>query len=141
MFDAFFSKVNMKRWWMTAGAVFAWIFVSDMLIHGFFLKDVYQQTANLWRTQEDMSHFMGWMTGGQAMAALWGSFIFTKGYENKGWKEGARFGLLLGFFMISHFFIQFATTPMPMSLFWSWTWTGMIQCVGAGVVASFVYKK
>lgn len=141
MFEAFFNKVNMKRWAMTTAAVFAWIFVTDMVIHGWFLGETYKATASLWRGEAEMSQFMGWMMAGQMMVALWGSFIFSKGYENKGWKEGARFGILIGLFTVSHFFIQFATTPMPMNLLWAWIWTGMIQSVGAGVVASMVYKK
>lgn len=141
MIAALFNKVNMKRWWMTSGAVFAWIFATDFVIHGWYLGETYQMTANLWRSQDEMRNFMGWMTGGQALIAIWLSFIFTKGYENKGWQEGVRYGFLIGLLVVSHYFMQYATTPMPMGLFMNWIWTGLAQCVGAGVVASLVYKK
>ncbi len=141
MMTAFWNGVNTKKFWMTTFAVFAFIFASDWVIHGWYMAGAYQETANLWRDEMGMKATMSWMLWGQFMAAMMLSFIFTKGYENKGWAEGARYGFLIGLFMTSHCFMQYAVTPMPSSILWSWVWTGLLQSTLAGVVASWVYKK
>lgn len=138
---AFWNRVNTKRLWMTTVGVFAFIFVSDMIIHGWYMKDMYMATANLWRSEAEMSNFMGWMFAGQFLTAFFLSFIFTKGYEGKGWLEGARYGFLIGLFVVSQLLIQYAVSPLPLSLFLTWMWTGILQCTLAGMVASWIYKN
>jgi len=141
MMTTFWNGVNTKKFWMTTFAVFAFVFVSDWAIHGWFMASAYQETAGLWRDQESMKQMFTWLVWGQFMGSMMLSFIFTKGYENKGWQEGARYGFLIGLFTTSHYFIQFATTPMSSTVLWGWVGTGLIQATLAGVVASWVYKK
>ena len=137
----FWSNVNLKRFWITTVGMFAWIFASDLVIHGWWLSAAYQETSNLWRSPEEMQNFMGWMWGGQFLISVFFSFIFTKGYEGKGWAEGARYGLLMGLFSVSQLFINFAVTPLPSTIFWSWVWAGMVQSVLGGMICSWIYKK
>lgn len=141
MMTAFWNGVNTKKFWMTTFAVFAFMFVSNWAIHGWYMAPAYQETASLWRDQISMQGMMTWMLWGQFMCSMMLSFIFTKGYENKGWQEGARYGFLIGLFACSHFFVQYATTPMTTTILWSWVWTGLLQYTVAGMVASWVYKK
>ena len=82
-----------------------------------------------------------WMLLGQILAAKFFTILFAKGYEGKGPMEGVRFGMLAGVFYVSHYFIQFAVTPLPRSLFLAWVTSGMIQMILCGIVASLVYKK
>jgi hypothetical protein len=49
MMTAFWNGVNTKKFWMTTFAVFAFIFASDWVIHGWYMAGAYQETANLWR--------------------------------------------------------------------------------------------
>lgn len=141
MIAAIWNRVNTKRLWWTALAVFAWIFASDMVIHGWWLKDTYMATASLWRPEGEMNQFMSWMMSGQFLTAFFLTFIFAKGYEGKGWQEGARYGLLMGLFSCSQMFIQYAVTPLPASLFWSWIGAAMFQAVLGGIIASWIYKN
>lgn len=141
MIAAIWNRVNTKRLWPTFGAVFAWIFLSDFLIHGLWLKPTYMATAHLWRPEAEMGQFMSWMMSGQMLTSFFLAFIFTKGYEGKGWQEGARYGALMGLFTCSQMFIQYAVTPLPSNLLWSWVVGGMLQSICAGVVASWVYKN
>lgn len=141
MISAMWNRVNTKRLWPTALAVFAWIFLSDFLIHGWWLKDAYMKTSQLWRPEAEMGQFMSWMMSGQFLTAFFLSFIFTKGYEGKGWMEGARYGTLMGLFSVSQMCIQYAVTPLPASIFWSWVGAAMFQAIMAGIIASWIYKK
>lgn len=141
MVTALWSNVNVKRWWMAAVAVFAFIFASDMVIHGWWMGETYKQTAHLWRTEEEMQQFMGWMLMGQFLIAFFMTWIFAKGWEGKGWGEGFRFGILMGAFTVSQMFIQYAVSPLPANIFWSWVGAAMIQSVCAGWIAAWIYKK
>ncbi|MCM0604631.1 MAG: hypothetical protein KA715_00925 [Xanthomonadaceae bacterium] len=141
MIAAIWNRVNTKRFWPTAGAVFAWIFLSDFIIHKLWLKSAYQKTASLWRPEAEMGQYMSWMMSGEFLTAFFLSFIFTKGYEGKGWQEGARYGAFMGLFSVSQMCMNYAVTPLPSTLFWSWVGAGMFQAIMAGVIASWVYKK
>lgn len=139
--SAFWSRVNTKRLWITTAAVFAFVFVSDFVIHGWYMGETYKATASLWRSETDMSAFMGWMWMSQFLTSFLLSFIFTKGYEGKGWQEGARYGFLIGLFCVANICMQYAVTPLPSAIFWSWIWTSLVQSTLAGVVASWTYKN
>lgn len=138
---ALWSNVNLKRFWITAAVMFIWTFASNMAIHGWWLGDAYNASASLWRSQDEMQRFMGWMWSGQFLTATFFSFIFTKGYEGKGWTEGARYGFLMGLFTASQTFMTFAVTPLPKRIFWAWICAAMIQSVCGGIIASWTYKK
>ena len=102
MIAAIWNRVNTKRLWMTTFTVFAFIFLSDGLIHGWYLNQTYHETPNLWRSEMEMRQFVNWLVAGQFLISFFLSFIFTKGYENKGWQEGARYGFLIGLFAASN---------------------------------------
>ena len=41
--------MNAKRWMWASVAVFAAMAISDFIIHGVLLSDLYRQTASVWR--------------------------------------------------------------------------------------------
>ncbi|MCC7442951.1 MAG: hypothetical protein IT285_15060 [Bdellovibrionales bacterium] len=133
------KSVNWKWMGIAAFAVFFTIFATDFVIHGWWMKESYQNTASLWRTEDEMQGYMGWMLIGQFMIGAFLTWIFAKGYEGKGWIEGIRFGGLIGAFAVSHYFITYAVSPYPFDIFASWVVTGFMQAVLCGVVAAWVY--
>jgi hypothetical protein len=137
----FLNNVNTKRLGMLIGAIFIWVFASDFVVHGMLLKDTYQATAHLWRTESEMQSMFGYMLFGQFLVAAFFSLIFVKGYESKGLAEGLRFGILAAGFLTGPLFIEYAVSPLPMSLLLSWTVANLFQSIGAGAVASVVYRK
>lgn len=141
MIPKMFGQINKKNWLLTTLGVFAFIWVSDYIIHTKILMDVYAETAALWRTKEDYQSHFAWMTWGQFWLAAVFTTIFAMGYEGKGIKEGLRYGLLVGLLLVSGTFIQYAVTPMPQNLMFSWIFWGIAQSIGAGVVAWWVYWK
>ncbi len=69
------------------------------------------------------------------------TFIFIKGYENKGIAEGARYGLIIGLFAnIPYAFYSYAMYPLPFSLWMQWFVYGMIEFIICGLIAAAVYK-
>jgi hypothetical protein len=132
--------VNKTRLLFSWIAVFLFIFVYEWLFHGILLKDMYTQTANLWRTEEEMSRYFHWLIIGQLMLSVVFCFIFTKCYENKSICEGLRYGLWMGLFLSSPNLIMYAVAPYPWKLIATWTIGGVIEFTIAGVILSMFYS-
>lgn len=141
MVPASWCNINKKTWLLTTIGVFAFIWLSDFVIHTKILTDIYQQTTTLWRTPEDYQGHFAWMTWGQFWLAAIFTWIFAMGYEGKGIKEGMRFGLWIGLLMVSTTFIHYAVMPLPQNLMFSWAFWGIAQSIGAGIVAWWVWSK
>jgi len=69
------------------------------------------------------------------------TFIFVKGYENKGLLEGIKYGIYIGLFIPFVFAYQnYVIYPVPYSLAFQWFLYGVIQCVIYGLVVAAIYK-
>jgi hypothetical protein len=69
------------------------------------------------------------------------SYIFIKGYENKGLMEGLRYGLVIAFaFGVSSSLIQYVVQPWPGSLIVSWITGYLVEMAAAGVILAAIYK-
>jgi hypothetical protein len=133
--------MNKKKFAITFAAVLVTVFVSNFVIHQLWLKEAYLATASMWRPHAEFPNFMCYMFGGQALVALFFSWIFIHGYKGGGIKEGVRFGLLMGGFQTGGILINYAVSPLPCSLACSWIAAAFIQSVLVGVVASLTYKS
>jgi hypothetical protein len=141
MFTGLLGNINKKSLVLTIIVAFAYVFASDFIIHGFVLGKSYQETASLWRPEQEMQSYMLWMLLGQFFVASSFAVVFARGYEGKGIMEGIRFALLMIPFSLAPCFIQYAVTPIPSSLLWAWVGLGGIQALGAGVVVALIYSK
>ncbi len=133
--------MNFKKLLICTLAVFLGIVFSDFVIHGIILKDLYMETANLWRPEAEMSAFMGHMFLGQFILAFFFSLIFAQGYRSTGVMEGVRYGLILGGLEMGRNFIMHSVQPIPVGLTLSWIVFAFIQFVFVGIIASLVYGK
>lgn len=119
-----------------------WVFVSfiilDGLIHGVFLRHLYERVCGLWRPDiQDKSWIMIVMDYFTAFLFV---YIFTKGRENKGITEGIRYGLLMGlFFSLIGVFGQYVVYPLPLQLAISWFIFNLLEFVIAGIITALVY--
>lgn len=133
--------MNKKKFAILSVVMVLYFFFTDFLIHGVLLKNLYMATANLWRPEAGMHDNMPLMLLGQALVAVFFSWIFVHGYKGKGWQEGVRYGLLLGGYNMANQLIMHVVSPYPVALTASWIGLGFAQAIGGGVLASFVYKK
>lgn len=135
------TGVNIIRFLATVLAGFAFIFAFDFVIHGNVLKDLYEQTAHLWRTEEEwMAHFP-FMLGSQFLIALITAFIFTRNYEGTGISEGVRFGSMLGALFAVMMSMSYAWMPIPLLLAIYWAMAGLMQGLGLGIIFALIYRK
>lgn len=132
--------MNVKRFIWASLAVFAAFEVIDMIVHGVILSKTYAALASLWRP--DMMSKMWLMHLGSFILAFLFTYIFIRGYENKGLAEGARYGIIIGLFAnIPYAFYEYAMYPLPLSLCLTWFVYGMIEFVICGMLAAAIYKK
>ena len=133
--------MNPKRLILAILVVFAAVWVSDCLIHGVWLKPTYDATASLWRTEQEMTARIGWMFGGQFLAALAFVMLWAKGFaERATLKCGVLYGLFMGLFGQSMTMIFYVVEPLPGSLAVKWFIAGLGQSVLLGLLVRCVYK-
>lgn len=135
------TGICIKRFLLTVSVGFIFIYAFDFVVHGILLMDIYKQTPDLWRGQDDMMAHMLYMNGMQAALAFITAFIFTRNYEAKGIAEGLRFGLMLGLLMGIMPAMSYAWMPISGLLAFAWFLTGIAQGIGLGVIYALLYRK
>ena len=133
--------MNPKRLLIAIPVAFVFIFASDFLIHGVWLKATYGATAELWRTEADMQAHMGWMMGAQFLAALTFVVLWARGFAERACLKCAlMYGLFMGLFNQATTLMTYAVTPVTEEIALKWFFAGLAQAVLLGVVTFFVYR-
>ena len=132
--------MNKKRFLLTTIAVFVFIFIFDMLFHGHYMADMYIATRHLWRPEAEMQQLFPLMLAGQFLVALMFSFLFAKGYEGRGVMEGVRFGIYIALLLAGPHLIMHVVSDDPTIMTASWLVGSFLEFIGAGAVASLVYR-
>ncbi len=128
-------------------AVFVFLNLYGMLVHGHLLMADYQATANLWRTQEEMQTMcIGWLAY-YAVLSIILTCWFKKSrsafaacsttsapsccpIKSGGLCFGLKLGLLMGTMMASSYLYM----PIPGELAVKWFFTGLVEGLGIGVI-------
>lgn len=131
-----------KRYWMTVVAVWAFIVATDVLFHGMWLSGLYQQTAQFWRSQEEIQSHMPWMWVGNFFFAAAFTWIYSKGLEKgKPWGQAFRYGLAYWFAAgLPAQMVTWAMTPYPTELVVKWVMIMFVQSLGAAYIVAAVWK-
>lgn len=131
--------MNKQRYVISVFVVFIFVFAFEFLVHGFLLKDLYNQTAQLWRPEEEMKMLFMFMSQLGISAVI--AYIFTLHYEGKGIGEGIRFGLYIGLLLGSINIGAYSYMPISMMLMLSWVLAALLLGLGSGVILSLIYKR
>ena len=135
--------MNTKKFIIAFAVVFVTLEITNYIIYmrilgSAFMNDMYK---NVFRTEEDMSSKM-WIM--YLMDLIWSYFFvffFVKGFENKGWKEGLRFGVYIGiFYMLVASFQFYAMFPLEFGLVVQMFIYSFIQALILGIVTALIYK-
>lgn len=127
-----------KKLWLGFVTVFVLTFVLNYVVNMFLMMAEYQQTAPLWRSEMKL----GVITVVDLFFAFFFTLIFSKGYEGKGWVEGARYGLYVSLMMnVAGAYMTYATMPVPYSLALKWFLYGTVQYMIYGAVLGLIYGK
>ncbi len=114
--------------------------ILDYVIHQVILSSAYEQTANLWRSPEEMNMVL------LIIVALVVSFFFVYIYARlvspKTVTNGLLYGLLFGCaFGISMAYGTYAVMPIPYSMALVWFLGTLVEMVIGGAIAGLIIKE
>jgi hypothetical protein len=131
--------MNIKRFLIATLAVFIVYVAINFLIHSVILMGTYESLKNIWRPDMMEKMWVMWIV--YIGFAFLFTFIFTVGYEGKGWLEGLRYGLYIGLLLNGvSAFTEYAVYPLPFTLVIQWFVYGVIQITICGIAAALIYK-
>ncbi len=134
----------MKCKYFASFAVFVTLFALDYLLHGLLLKDLYHQTASLWRPEAQVKSMMWYMWIGYLIFAPVFVCIYSKGFEDSKGRigQGIRYGFWMGILLsVMPNLICYAVMPIPLKLAVCWIVGETIKYTCLGTVLGFAYKK
>lgn len=115
-----------------------WLNIFSWFWHGKMMTEIYASTANLWRPEAEMR---GDLIGlGLLVSAFFSTFIFMKGYEGTGMREGIRFGIIIAFLFLGSTIIAYATQPIPKTVITLWFLGDLLAYIIGGVFLGFVFE-
>ena len=132
-----------KKLWVTFIVVFIVYFILDWLVNGVLLHSTYmaENVAKIMRPEAEVNSNMWMIVISDLVYTFFFTFIFSKGFENKGWMEGLRYGLYVGLMVsLPMAYITYAVQPIPYSLALQWFIYGTLQNIIIGIVAALLYK-
>ena len=132
--------MNFKRLFLAMLAGFVLIFVTDFLIHGFWLAADYEATKSLWRPENEMHSYFSLMLFAQLLCAATFVLIWAKGFAGQGIGTGIGIGLLMGLFQQIWAIIDYVVIPMPGNLAAKWFFSGLVQAILLGIITALIYK-
>ena len=130
----------MKRFIIAFIAAYIFLFVWGWLLNGVLLKDVYAETANLWRSQSEMMSLFHWIIIGQALIVFSFVMIYASGFAGGGVIAGIRLGVLLEIAAIGMRMGFYAVQPFPGKLVIYGSVGGLIEMIIVGVIVGAIYK-
>lgn len=121
-------------------AVFITWSILDFLIHGVLLKSTYQETANLWRPEDEMN--MPLMSIVTLVFSICFVTIYSYLIEPKSLWLGIKYGLILGIATgVSVGFGSYCYMPIPLSLAVSWFLASLVEISLAGIIVGYLVKS
>lgn len=135
--------MNSKRVLITGVAVFVAYEVMLTLVHGFWLGPTYygRLIGKVWRPEAELLANAWIMHATTVVFCFVFAYLFARGYQGGGWREGVWFGFVVSLFVgFQAVFHAYATYPIPLDLALKWYFSGLVTSMILGVLASLVYK-
>lgn len=129
-----------KKVWLGFVVVFIVLEILMFLVDGLLMANTYNSIQGVWRP--DMASKMWIFHVVNVFVAFFFSFIFSKGFENKGIIEGVRYGFYIGVWMsVPAAYATYAMIAIPGSMALQWLIYGIIEYIIAGIALSLVFKE
>jgi hypothetical protein len=124
---------------LAATVMIVWLNLFSWFWHGNVMKARYIETALLWRPEAEMKAWA--ITLGISLSAFIATYVFAKGFEGKGIKEGLRFGILITLLFSSGYLIAHATQPIPEDIIGMWIIGDFLGYSLGSILLGYVLKK
>lgn len=130
----------MKRELTAVGVVFVVKLILDFILHGVLMGAQYEATQSLWRPDMMDLMWINWVIN--LVVAFCLTWIFSKGFENKGMMEGVRFGAVVGVMLsVGMAYGTYMSFEIPYSMAIQWFFYGIVEYIIVGVVLAMVFQK
>jgi len=134
--------MNRKLYVVAALAVFALMAVFSWLLHGIVLSELYDITKGVWRPQVARESLYPMLFLNYFVVSFIFVGLFVRGYRNKGWAEGVRFGLVFGALIaVSSSIEKFVMLEIPVQLALGWFMGILFQFMIMGLVVALIYRQ
>lgn len=131
--------MNAKRYFLAAVAAAMVFAVLQYVGPNVYLQPEYEETKYLWRAKQDVNLLIVLLA--TVVYGFLFTFIFTKGYEARGIKEGLRFGIYATWFAaVPQFLYYYAAQPLPSSLVAKWLALSLGENMVLGAVVALIYR-
>lgn len=131
--------MNIKKLILVSLAGFIFVFVFEMLWHGFLMKGMYDATASVWRPEEE--HNFPIMMISQFLFAFGFAFfhqiLFKKHIPCK---TGLGVGMAVGFILAAPQLATHSYLPIPLSISLLWMLAAFLKSVGTSAVVAAIHK-
>lgn len=133
--------MSFRKYLVSTFALFVFIFLYEMLVHGFILMGMYEATANVWRDFAEMESNMPFAICCQFALSAWTAFVFSRVYQEGGIKNGLIFGLFFGVFAGILTASWYLWLKVPAQLGMSWFLSGIGEGLVGGLVLGWISRK
>ena len=130
-----------KKCFLSVVIVFVTTFIFDAIYHGVLLQGMYEDTASLWRTKEEMQSYFPvqiliYLFFSIAIAALYRKFVFVEHNKKDLQKKTFIGASLLGSILGLHGFFSVVYMPISYKLAVCWFFGSLML---AYIVAALLY--
>jgi hypothetical protein len=130
----------MKRFLFAFIAAYIFMFAWGYLLNGVVLKDVYAETPNVFRPQNEMMSLFYWILIGQGLVILAFVMIYAGGFAGGSVMAGIRLGILLEIAAIGSRMAIYAVQPFPGKLLVYGSVGGLVEMVIIGAIVGAIYR-
>jgi len=132
--------VNIKRLVIAIVIIYFVSYGLATLYSEVIFAEQFEAFNNIMRPEAQSGMYLAAMLLGYLVMTSMFCYIFTKGYENKGLAEGARYGLLMGLLLGSVEWVYGVSLPLSMNLVVLNTLLALIIWIVAGLILAAIYK-
>ena len=129
--------MNYARYVVASLVAFVYFFVAEFVLHGAILSGTYADLSSQMREE----YLFQWFFVAYLLLGFIFTYVFVRGYENKGLGEGLRFGLIMGALIgAPASLIRYTVEPWPGDLVVTWIIGYLIEYMIGGVLIATIYK-
>ncbi len=133
------SNKMMKSMTLGGLAAFLFVFMFELIVHGFLMKSMYDATNSVWRPQAESNSVV--MLLSQFLFSMAVAFFYPIVGNDKGCKKAMPFGSGLGFVMAMPQIGTFSYLPIPISISLCWAVAAFIKALGSTYIVARVMNR
>ena len=130
--------MNMKRFIIAGIGAFVFVFLYEFLVHGFLMMGLYEQTASVWRPQEESNMLI--MLLSQFLFGMAVAFFYPIVGLDTECKKAIPFGIGLGLVMAMPQIATYCYLPIPLIISLLWAVITFVKALGSSYIVSKIYN-